>query len=607
MSILNKSMSKAYKHVWILLVVVQIAVIIWFIDGMSNYGLYNPDAFSYHVHWSKVSQTFNPFAEAILADPGHDLVRLPFSMPHFLIGLTSSLTGPVTAYLIWSCIGVVATYFSLLFFAMALGLRDKYAYCAALVHYVFFHIISQLPPLSGNQLKYVLNALLLSSESIQHFGPRQYPHDILFYPLLYTVLALTLKGINYIKEGKEISEKYLLLWAGLCLLMPLNYFYHWFQFAFVVLGVGVCGLLLKWWKINILFGSYRKLLMAFVTVVAGWCCILLFQNGQLADEAGYRFSLMGGLTEARFTLLPMGFIVRAVFWSVVVLILLRANTNAVLLSIFLIGCVVLMNMQLITGKNIQPGHWTFGSDRIFAWMAVLIVVDVGKKFLSRWTTYMYRAAMGLSLIFFILITYTSWKYFEKMSRWNQERVELISYLKTQPSSVILAPEIWIETDILIHAPQHYSFIQRGAQSALDVQEHWERLTHAAFVLGYSKEGFIKWLHIRSVRFFGMLYGTEKEFSSSYFYDPEKKAGVLKFNEGQLPEWDIELVDAYAKSDGLIQKRMDLVVLHQAESMPVGAEVIFENSGFKVYRAPKEVRKEWGTNFPIPEKKYPVVR
>ncbi len=225
------------SKVWILLLIIQAGCVLYFINDTTQYGLYNPDAFSYHVQWSKIAYTLNPFSEAILADPDHDLVRLPFSFPHFMMGLTATVTNPVSAYLFWCCMGVITGYFSLLFFARALGFSGNGARIVALIHYTFFHWLSQLPPLSGKQLSYILDALTFSPESVLHFGPRQYPHDIFFYPLLYTVLALTLLGVKKIKAGETLLSKHALLWAALCLLMPFNYFYHWFQFAFALVSL----------------------------------------------------------------------------------------------------------------------------------------------------------------------------------------------------------------------------------------------------------------------------------------------------------------------------------------------------------------------------------
>src|SRR5690242_20462516 len=124
-------MKSLYRYYWIVLLLIQLGVVVYFMHDTQGHGLYNTDAFSYHIQWSKVAYTFNPFSEAIVADPGHDLVRVPFSMPHFLIGITSAISNPEVAYLIWSCLGLLSTYFSLVFFARALGFKPEHAHLAA--------------------------------------------------------------------------------------------------------------------------------------------------------------------------------------------------------------------------------------------------------------------------------------------------------------------------------------------------------------------------------------------------------------------------------------------------------------------------------------------
>lgn len=593
---------KLYRYTWFLLLVIQAGIVVYFMSDTQQYGLYNSDAFSYHVQWTKVAQTGNPFAEAIVADPGHDLVRVPFAWPHYIMGTTARLLGPEVTYLVWCCLGVLATYFSLMFFAKALGFSTKYANLAALIHYTFVHILSQLPPLSGNQLSFIIDCFLLQPENFQHFGPRQYPHDIFFYPLLYGVLGLTLFGIKKIKSNAEVKPFHIGLWLGLCLLLPFNYFYHWFQFAFALGGIFVLGFLLKWWKFDVL-KRYRLVTLAFCSVLVAWLAVVLFQNNQLADAEGYRFALMGGLTEARFLLLPPGLLIRVALWIIVALVALRFSENAVLLVVFLVSSLVLMNMQLVVGKNIQPGHWSFGIDRVYAWIAILVVAKGVRRLRPYWVPGIVRIAVLSSLLFFTLQTLVSWQYFEKLSRWSTQRAEVISFLKEQPPASVLAPELWLETDILIHTP-HYSFLPRGAQSALSADEHLQRLTHAAQVLGYSREGFLEWLHIRSVRFFGMLYATEKEFSSTYFYMPDKRNEVLDFRKGLLPSWDWQVVNNYLQSDSILNKKLDLIVLHSEESDPaLAGEVVFKNAEYIVYRAMPLSTKVWGIAMPSPEKGY----
>ncbi len=592
------------KYAWIVLVIIQVACVIKFFSlSTSGHGLYNRDAFSYDIQWSNVSTSLNPFSEPVLSDPDHDLVRIPFSFPHFLMGVTARIVNPISAYLIWCCLGLLATYFSLVLFASALGFKNEYAHLAALIHYTFFHLLSQLPPLSGNQLRYIIDLLMMKPENIQHFGPLQYPHDIFFYALLYTLLALTLWGVKKVKAGEVVDYKHVLLWGSLCLLLPFNYFYHWFEYAFAMMFIISVGFLLRWWNLSVIRKQHVSSSLIFCIVLVGWGCILLFQNSQLDDEEGYRFALMGGLAEARFLLISSGLLIRIVLWSVFALIVLKINPDSVLLVGFLLGCVLLMNMQMVVGKNIQPGHWSFGVDRVYAWIAILLMAVVTRKYGREWLPKLMVGSVVITFIFFVIQSALSWKHFENLSRWEDTRTEVISFLNTQPTSVVLAPELWIEKDILVHTA-HFGFLPRGAQSAVSATEQLQRISHAAFILGYSKEGFVKWLHMRSVRFFGMLYATEKEFSSTYFYDESKRNEVLDFSKGLLPSWDWEIVEKYKASEMMLNKKLDLIVLHTDEVKPVDTgEVIFKNKKYIVYKAVPLKNKEWGDAMPCKEKRY----
>ncbi len=340
--------------------------------------------------------------------------------------------------------------------------------------------------------------------------------------------------------------------------------------------------------------------------MAGWAGILLFQNSQLADEEGYRFALMGGLTEARFFLLPAGLLIRIMIWTVVILLVLKLKPDSVLLVFFLVGCAVLMNMQLVVSKNIQPGHWSFGVDRVFGWIVIITGAGLLQRYAQRWVTKLTYPALTILIVMFGLQSFFSWRNFESLSRWDKERGELIAFMKTQPRAVFLAPELWLETDLLIHT-QHYSFLPRGAQSAVSSEEQLERLAHSGFMLQYSEAGFIQWLHIRSVRFFGMLYGTSKEFSSTLYYTPQFQPGVIQFNDGDLPEWDRAVIETYRLSDRKLSKKLDWIILHRNEYTPTSPdEIVFKNEHYLVLKALPLKQKQWGNQLPGPEQKYPLI-
>lgn len=595
------------QYSWLALVLIQLACVFYFFgNAPSEHGIYNRDAFSYYIQWNRMADTFNPLIDPVLKDPGHDLVRIPFSFPHFVLGLTSTMFTPLHAYLFWCCVGVMLSYASLLLLARSFGFKDSGAHVVALLHYILFHLLSQLPPLSGKQFGYVLDALMLTPESLLHFGPRQYPHDIFFYPLLYTLIALTLFGVKKMKAQEAISVKHVLLWGALCALLPFNYLYHWFQFAALLGILLIAGIALRWWKLTDFFSQYARVGWTVISVGLIWIIIILIQNHQLADEEGYRFALMGGLTEARFVLLPTGLLTRIILWSIVALVVLRFTPDAIALVGFLIGCVILLNLQMIVGKTIQPGHWSFGVDRIFAWTAIVVGAALVNRYLQSFKHRILIVTWAVIFIYFIGQTFVSWKSFERISRWDTERAEAIDFLNSQPAGVVLAPEIWLETDILTHT-KHYSFLPRGAQSAVSHREQMERLTHAALMLGYSEQGFLDWLQIRSVRFFGILYGTDKEFSSSLYYDKTKQQEVIDFTEKHiLPSWDKVEINHYITSTDFLAKQLDWIVLFAGEQMPsVKGDFVFQNDRYRIIKVSALQRKSWGNNVPIKEQRYPI--
>jgi len=229
------------------------------------------------------------------------------------------------------------------------------------------------------------------------------------------------------------------------------------------------------------------------------------------------------------------------------------------------------------------GHWSFILDDLFAWSFLLVGITLLRKL--QVPLRLFKAGiLAVFVLFFITYSYLSWKHFLNLSKWNPQRTELIAYLNTLPRKIVLVPEIWLETDVLIHT-RHHNFLPRGAQSAVAREELAQRLAHAAQLLGYSKEGFSQWIHTKGVRFFGMLYATSREFASSYSIDLAKKTEFTAYQQGNLPP-DVEATFINMKTGDTPPKigfqQPDLLVLHRAEAGDyLQREVWFENDKFLV--------------------------
>lgn len=599
---------KLFYFLVIFILVLQSSLIIYNTSGNDHYGLYNRDVFSYYIQVKASAVDMNPFNEPVLYDGKADIVRVPFSFPHFITGLITRFSSPGFAYLLLCIIGSGVYYGSLFLLGRSFDLNANVASVSAFVHYVLFQVLSQLPPLSLNQLGYVVRYFTFADQTLLHNGPRQYPHDMFFYPLLYTLLALTICGVRKIINREHITFWAIGLWVVLCMLLPFNYFYHWFEFMFILSATALIGLILKWSTIIDLCTKYRVVVIGVVGVYIFWIAVVLFQSFQFASKEGYLFSLMSGLTEARFGLFPQGALIRLFLWVSIALFIFRFQVHAVMLCIYLVACIVLLNMQLVVGKTIQPGHWLFGTDRVFAWLLILVIVNLA----SRWLAIRYRKGVMVSVlvftsVFFVIQNTYSWGNFFENSRWPKERAELVQFLNQQKPGVLLVPELWLETDLLI-STHHYAYLPRGAQSVVSLDDLWQRLTSAAFILGYSKEGLTSWVHTRAVRFFGFLYGSDIEFSSSLFFDPKTRDDVLSFESGNIIESDWERIDQYVKDTTQLVGKLDYVVLHRDETIPDAlGDVLFENGDFVVLKAPVIVEKKWGTGVPVDEKPYPLVR
>ncbi|MBF0431510.1 MAG: hypothetical protein HQK83_09540 [Fibrobacteria bacterium] len=579
----------------------------------SHYGLYNRDAFSYHIQWSQASRNLNIFSEPVLVDPDHDMIRLLGSFPPLIFAATNKYFNPFLTYAIWCCISILVIWWSLIAFSKALGFKGNTAVMVSLAYYAMGDLLAQLPPLSLNQVMFILDIFLLKPETIVHFGAFQYPHTFFFYPMFYGLLAMLIVGIRNIKDNIEISRTGLLFWTSLCLLLPVNYLYHWITMGVVIGSVLITGMSLKWWNLKKLL-KYKSVIIALFIILVVWIAVFVFQNVQLSNEAGRFFSLSNGLTESRFILFPTGLVIRIIFWVFILIYFVKFKPESILPSLYLIICFLMLNMQLITGKNIQPGHWTLGVQKMFAWCLIIsicfiLIPFIKKRFpvfrtKQRW---LFTSGIVLLLFFVSIRSYASWHLFTRKSEMDSNRFELITFLKDLPMGVVLSPELDLETDVLLHTSQK-TFLPRAQQSAVSHKECIERLAQAAFILGYSKQGFYDWLHIKGQRFFGVLYGTNKEFSSSLFYDPKTKGGVLEYQKGVMPIWDEEIIQTYQASPEPGKWKLDYLVLFKEEVAkdPLcahGGNVLFENQTYTVLEAPPLVswKKVWCSEVPYIKK------
>ena len=550
--------------------------------------------------WAQTDMAYPPLGDPILYDPGNVIPRVALIIPHTVLALVRRFVDPRLTWALAITFGAIALLLVMRWLFRLDGATGPVAVLGALALVLFGDLLRDFPPLTLNQLQSVIHFLTFNPDNL---ALRFYGFSVEYFsiPYLFLLIAITLRLTkDQVRWGLTRQGLKWWVWIVLCWLLPLVYFYHWLEFAALL----VILLPSLWWQGKVTRQWLSRLVFGPGLIVGlGWLVYFVAQNALTNSPAGREYMLAVGLQEARFSIVDWPGLVRYALFLLFTLVFLRPLVRMSVL--FQTGLILwaetflLQNIQLVVGRTIQPLHFGFlgieivplcwacvaiyawqqlmGSQKIATTLAnarpVLNVIAIGAILAALW-----RVNLG-------------WKLVIADSQLDQNTQSLMQYFARSPETkVFLTDDIRLESNLIFLLSKH-SYLPWGALSSVEPMERMQRAVFAWRLLRVSGDpaanSFGQWLQLHSWHLFHMKFGTTL-YSSTLFYDPATKPQVLAFNDKSiLPAAESRLYDA-VKDIAESKYRIDVVIYKGGDPVPAcvhNQAVLYSNPQYKVYQAP----------------------
>lgn len=354
------------------------------------------------------------------------------------------------------------------------------AVVTALATLFLFQLTTKLPPLTPSLFHSFLNMITLKEPVIFGFSSlvtRQFSFMVFF---LFIISFYELLNNNH--------KKYWPILCGLSSgLLIYIYIYYWTASA-VILGI---GFLLKRGKPLFWAGIYSILASAYF--------LIPYSQGGLIER-----QIAEGRIDGRF-FEPLTTLRYGVFCVAIFLLIKNKPLKQLLLSIFL-AAVILMNLQLILGYTVDPGHWP---NAVFEPMAVIAVGLMVFSRFKRFTKHIWL--LIIPIVFYALANQAAMaKALLSTRQLTKNENELFQWLNHygQADSVVLTLDKRLNRYLPVLTPV-YVYLPYGALTQLSLDQIWERADLAFSIYNLNQEEISK--KLLETQFIGHL------FEQSYNY------------------------------------------------------------------------------------------
>lgn len=306
--------------------------------------VYYPISFSELVYGSKVKETLEGrllAGDAQLFEHKDQFSKAEPFVPTLLLSVLSLASRSIPNAFFVSDFIFPALLFLLLFgFTYEIRKNFELAIFASLATIIIYPVTTKIPPISLNLLEKLINKVLIIDVSSALPFART-PNPQISYPLFVLALwSLYLVHTRY-------KLKYLLACSFFGVILFATYFYPASYFLFIVLTLTALSRVSKDLK------SFKHLGPLLIVLLI---CVFLYKT--IADTQPFGVSKeIAGQFYARYFDWVFALRYASVFLLVLIIFKRLNRKLSNFLSALIIAAIGIMNIQIITGWTIQPGHW----------------------------------------------------------------------------------------------------------------------------------------------------------------------------------------------------------------------------------------------------------
>jgi len=405
--------------------------------------------------------------------------KLPINswLPILSLGLIAKVLNSVELVFIFSDFFFPTILFILIVnFIYQLNQRYWVSVVTGLSTLFLFQLISKIPPVTKELAYKFWQAITLKEPIGLYFGRLPPPQ------FTFTVFFLFIISLYYTLTNKNKNKIIFLLPGILSGLLAYIYFYHW-TVSLVMIAVCLGFNLLV--KNKIVAKRLITILLIALIISSGYFYQIFSVN--LIDKQ-FQMGRIDGRFIEPLTTLRYGLLTIIIFW------LIRKPALKQLLASIFIAAVILVNLQVVVGYTISPGHWPNSTfEPLVVVSAGILLVEIFKKL--NWQ----KALNYFWILIFPIFLYAilnqigvikSWESLYYLSSGEKRLYDWLNK-NSPPDSVVLSPNKMISRRLPAITHQ-YPYLPYGCLSQLSTEQIWERFNLASSIIQLKPE-YIRWL------------------------------------------------------------------------------------------------------------------
>lgn len=483
------------------------------------------------------------------------------SLPSLVLGLISRLFTSVEPVFVLGNFFLTPIIF-ILFFKFVYKISQHFwgSISASLSTLFLYHLTTKIPPINSNMIQSLWNIVSLKEPfffSFSRLPPIQFTY--IFFFLFIICLYRTLV------DKRRLWPVITGILSGV---LAYIYFFHW-TVSLAMLGICFCFNLLSRSQ-----STAKRLFLALsiaLVISSGY----LFQvlSVDLADK-----QLSEGRITGRF-IEPLSTLRYGIFSLIIYWLLPAGSLRQLLLSIFL-SAVGLMNLQLVTGFTMDPGHWSSSTFEPLVVISgfILILVNL-KKFKLQ------RLAAKAWLLVIIIFLYAVLNQVAVANRYQSlylmpgKEKKLYNWLNRESpkESVVLSLSKLISRRLpaLTH---NNPYLPYGSYSQISLDQIWERTNIAFSLFQFDDQAILQ--KLADGQFTGYLFiktyrYTQKDDLTGLDFPQEIKTKIIKTSAFLSPGFlyipdnikqasiaNTNLLKQQSLKERLCRYRLDYVVFDQ---------------------------------------------